>query len=145
MNLRTRSRRTTAFTLIELLVVILILAVLAAMIVPRIVSRTSEAKTAKAQGDLVNLRKMLDTYRLDVGVYPTSDEGLEALRTQPGDAEGWKGPYLTKPVPTDPWNEPYVYEWPGPDGDDSFVLLSLGSDKQPGGDGEAADIIESGE
>ncbi len=145
MNLRTRSRRTTAFTLIELLVVILILAVLAAMIVPRIVSRTSEAKTAKAQGDLVNLRKMLDTYRLDVGVYPTTDEGLESLRTQPGDAEGWKGPYLTKPVPMDPWNEPYVYEWPGPDGDDSFVLLSLGSDKQPGGDGEAADIIESGE
>ncbi|MDI9641097.1 type II secretion system major pseudopilin GspG [Kamptonema cortianum] len=139
------SRKNKAFTLIELLVVILILAILAAMIVPRIVSRTSEAKQSKARGDLVNLRKMLETYRLDVGAYPSTEEGLEALRTPPADAEGWKGPYLTKPIPNDPWNNPYYYEWPGPDGDESYVLLSYGSDGQPDGTGEAEDIIESGE
>lgn len=144
-NPRTSQRTRKAFTLIELLVVMLILAILAAMIVPRIVSRSADAKTAKAKGDLVNLRKMLDTYRLDVGYYPTSDEGLEALRTQPSDAQGWKGPYITKPMPDDPWQNPYIYEWPGPDGDESFVLLSLGSDGAVGGTGEAEDIIEAGE
>ncbi|ARU40626.1 type II secretion system protein GspG [Armatimonadetes bacterium Uphvl-Ar1] len=144
-NPRTSPKTRKAFTLIELLVVMLILAILAAMIVPRIVSRSADAKQAKAKGDLVNLQKMLDTYRLDVGYYPTSDEGLESLRTQPSDAQGWKGPYITKPLPNDPWNNPYIYEWPGPDGDESFVLLSYGSDGAPGGTGEAEDVIESGE
>lgn len=141
------NRKLKAFTLIELLVVIMIIAILAAMIVPRIISRQAEAKIGAARSDLVNLRKMLDTYRLDVGYYPTSDEGLEALRTQPADANGWKGPYVTKPIPLDPWGREYIYDWPGPDGDDSFVLLSYGSDGNPGGveDTEAADIIESGE
>lgn len=141
------NRKLRAFTLIELLVVIMIIAILAAMIVPRIISRQAEAKIGAARSDLVNLRKMLDTYRLDVGYYPTADEGLEALRTQPSDANGWKGPYVTKPIPLDPWQREYIYDWPGPDGDDSFVLLSYGSDGNPGGaEGtEAADIIESGE
>lgn len=139
--------RKRGFTLVELLVVILIIAILAAMIVPRIVSRTAQAKQASARGDLVVLAKMLDTYRLDVGYYPSTDEGLEALRTRPNDANGWQGPYTEKPIPNDPWGRPYVYEWPGPDGDDSYVLLSYGSDGAPGGEigSEAEDIIERGE
>lgn len=143
INLNPNNRRRRGFTLIELLVVILILAILAAMIVPRIVSRTSEAKQAKARGDLVNLRKMLDTYRLDVGMYPSTDEGLDSLRSS--QADGWKGPYIDKPIPLDPWGNPYVYEWPGADGDESFVLLTFGSDASPGGTGEAEDIVEAGE
>jgi len=141
------NRNKRAFTLIELLVVIMIIAVLAAMIVPRIISRQAEAKKGAARSDLVNLSKMLDLYRLDVGYYPTADEGLEALRTPPADSNGWKGPYTTKPIPLDPWQNEYIYDWPGSDGDDSFILLSYGSDGAQGGavGTEAEDIIESGE
>lgn len=143
-----RNNRTKkAFTLIELLVVIMIIAVLAAMIVPRILSRQAEAKKSAARSDLVNLAKMIELYRLDVGYYPTADEGLEALRTPPSDVSGWKGPYTTKPIPFDPWGNDYYYDWPGSDGDDSYILMSFGSDKSQGGaaDSEAEDIIESGE
>lgn len=128
------------FTLVELLVVVLILAILAAMIVPRIISRTSQAKTSKATADLVNLRKMLDIYRIDVGDYP---DDLEALRTEPSGATGWKGPYLNKPLPVDPWGNDYVYERQD---SENFLLMSYGSDGAEGGEtDEAADIIESGE
>ncbi|MCC6403138.1 MAG: type II secretion system major pseudopilin GspG [Fimbriimonadaceae bacterium] len=133
------------FTLIELLVVILILAVLAALIVPRVVNRSSDAKRAAARSDLAALGRSIEQFRLDVGRYPTQEEGLEALRTSPGDTSGWRGPYLTKPIPADPWGYDYVYEFPGVDGDDSYVLLSLGSDGADGGTGEAEDIVESGE
>ncbi|MBL8068200.1 MAG: type II secretion system major pseudopilin GspG [Armatimonadetes bacterium] len=144
-NPRKSSVLRRGFTLIELLVVMLILAILAAMIVPRIMSRTGEAKISAARGDLVNLRKALNLFYIDVGSYPTTEEGLEALRTPPSDAAGWKGPYLEKPVPTDPWGYQYAYEFPGPDGDASFYLYCTGSDGAPGGSGDAADIIESGE
>lgn len=140
------SRKTStkrAFTLIELLVVILILAVLAAMIVPRLISRTGDANIAKARTDLSTLGKLIETYRLDTGYYPTTEEGLEALRSS--DAPGWKGPYTQKPISIDPWGNEYIYEWPGPDGDESYYLYSLGKDNQEGGEGENQDIIESGE
>lgn len=135
-------RKQRAFTLIELLVVILILAILAALIVPRVVGRTGDAKVAKAKTDLATLANQLNNFRLDVDRYPTTEEGLNALRVQPGDGTGWKGPYLSKDVPLDPWNNEYVYEFPGADGQDSFSLMSFGSDGAPGGEGEAADIIE---
>ncbi len=136
-------RRSRAFTLIELLVVILILAILAAMIVPRIVARTGDAKQAKALADLANLGKMVETFRLDCDRYPTTEEGLNSLREAPADANGWKGPYSTKPIPLDPWGGEYYYEYPGSSGNESFVLLSLGADGQEGGEGDAADIVES--
>lgn len=144
LNRRQGSGR-RAFTLIELLVVILILAILAAMIVPRIVNRTSDAKQAKALADLANLSKMIETFRLDCDRYPSTEEGLNALRTAPADVTGWRGPYTQRPIPPDPWGNDYVYEYPGPDGDESYVLLSYGSDGAPGGTGDATDIIESGE
>lgn len=125
--MKTRNlNKSKAFTLVELMVVILIIAVLAAMIVPKLISRTEDAKDAKAVSDLRTLSKMLDTFRLDTGVYPTSEEGLEALRNS--DIQGWKGPYLEKDVPTDPWNNEFIYEFPGPEGDDSFYLFSTGKD-----------------
>lgn len=139
-----RNPRRAAFTLIELLVVILILAVLAAMIVPRIIGRGDDAKQAKAVTDLKALGSMLDTYKLDVGRYPTTEENLDALRNPPADAEGWKGPYTAKAIPFDPWGNPYQYEWPGPYGDDSVYLYSFGADGTEGGEGDGLDIFERG-
>ncbi|MCG9895565.1 MAG: type II secretion system major pseudopilin GspG [Fimbriimonadaceae bacterium] len=142
-RLQGRSLRRRAFTLIELIVVILILAILATLIVPRVISRTEDAKQSKALSDLASLRSMLDQFRIDNGRYPASEEGLESLRTQPADAPNWRGPYSSKAIPLDPWGNDYIYEWPGSNGEDSFLLLSLGADGQEGGEGNAADIIES--
>jgi general secretion pathway protein G len=139
---RYRQVRRKGFTLIELLVVILILAVLAALIVPRVVGRGSDAKRAKAATDISTISSLLEQFRLDTGRYPTTEEGLEALRTQPADLDTWRGPYSQKPLPTDPWGFDYIYEFPGSSGDDSFLIGSLGSDGQEGGEGEAADIMQ---
>ena len=120
------NRKNKAFTLVELMVVIVIIAILASLIVPRLINRTAEAEGAKAEADLATLSKTLDTFRLDVGYYPSTEEGLASLREF--DAEGWQGPYLQQPLDTDPWGNEYVYEWPGQDGDDSYFLFSLGPD-----------------
>lgn len=141
----TTIRRKGAFTLIELLVVILILAILAALIVPRVVGRTGEAKRAKAASDINALGNMLQTFRLDTGRYPSTEEGLSSLRVAPNDAQNWKGPYSQKPLTPDPWGNEYIYEYPGPGGDDSYLLQSYGMDGQPGGEGEAADVTEGAE
>ncbi|GAB4459660.1 MAG: type II secretion system major pseudopilin GspG [Armatimonadaceae bacterium] len=133
------SRRNTAFTLIELLVVILILAILAALIVPRVVGRTGDAKRAKAASDIATLSSLLSQYRLDNDSFPTTEDGLYALRVQPSDAQNWRGPYTSKDIPPDPWGNEYVYESPGPNGED-FIIISYGSDGAPGGEGEAADV-----
>jgi general secretion pathway protein G len=140
-----RQRRKSAFTLIELVVVMLILAILAAMIVPRIIGRSEDAKVARAVSDLATVRSMLDNFRIDVGRYPSTEEGLEALRSAPADASGWRGPYSQKPIGVDPWGKEYIYEWPGNDGDDSYFLLSYGADGVEGGEGNNEDIIEAGE
>ncbi|MBS1708167.1 MAG: type II secretion system major pseudopilin GspG [Armatimonadetes bacterium] len=132
-----------AFTLIELLVVITILAVLAAMILPRLIDRAEQAKQAKALSDLSTLGRLLETFRLDCGRYPSTDEGLEALRTAPADVQNWQGPYTQKPIPNDPWGAPYDYEWPGSGGQNTYILKSLGSDGQTGGEGYAEDLVES--
>jgi general secretion pathway protein G len=126
------------FTLLELLVVIVIIGLLAGLVAPRYFDQVgkSNAKVAKAQIDA--LEKALDQYRLDVGAYPTTELGLAALMTKPESAERWGGPYLKKAVPADPWGAAYQYKSPGEHGD--YDLLSLGSDRQPGGTGEAADI-----
>lgn len=128
------------FTLIELLVVILILAILAALIVPRLIGRTDDAKISKAKSDVATLESLVSQFRLDTGSYPSTESGLNALRVQPSDVEGWKGPYLTKDLPLDPWNHAYVYEYPGRNGAD-FTVGSYGADGVEGGDGSNADIF----
>ncbi len=139
-----RTRR--AFTLIELLVVILILAILAALIVPRVVGRTDDAKRAKAASDIATLSGLLQQFRVDTDRFPTTEEGLNALRTPPSDIRNWRGPYTTKPIPTDPWGGEYIYEYPGPSGaEDTFLLMSYGSDGAPGGEGGAMDIVDGEE
>jgi len=126
------------FTLLELLVVMVIIGLLASFVGPRYFSQIgkSEVKSAKAQMDA--LEKALDQYRLDVGKYPTTEQGLVALVTRPANEPKWDGPYLKKGVPTDPWSNPYNYKSPGEHNE--FDLWSYGRDGQPGGTGENADI-----
>ena len=122
--------------MIELLVVILILAILAALIVPRVVGRTDDAKRAKAAQDIQTLRSAINNFRLDTDRYPSTEEGLYALIEQPSDVRNWKR-YLDGSIPTDPWGNEYYYEY---NGGDDFSLLSFGADGSPGGEGNDADI-----
>jgi general secretion pathway protein G len=131
-------RRHGGFTLLELLVVIVIIGLLAGLVAPRYFDQVSKSNTKIAKAQINALEKALDQYRLDVGGYPTTEQGLAALDTRPQNLEKWGGPYLKKTVPTDPWGAPYVYKSPGEHGE--YDLSSLGSDGQPGGTGEAADV-----
>ena len=143
-NIRSRggaSRR--GFTLIELLVVIIVLGLLAGLVGPQILGRVSEAKTKTARTQIELLSLALDNYRLDNGSYPTTEQGLAALRERPTRepaARAWKGPYLRKAVPDDPWGRPYLYRSPGEHNPGAFDLSSLGKDGQPGGVDEDADL-----
>ncbi len=134
--------RKKAFTLIELMVVILILGVLAALIVPKVLGRQGEAKVGAAKADLSSLAGALRNFRLDNERYPTTEEGLNALRTAPNGATNWKGPYTERDIPADPWQNPYDYRSPGASGQDSFALRSFGADGVEGGTGDAQDLIE---
>ena len=129
-------RKSRGFTLIELLVVLAILTLLAGLVGPKVLGALGGAKSKTAGVQINDLQKALDIYKLDVGRYPTAEEGLEALVKQPGNVRGWNGPYLQGGVPADPWNNPYRYSL----SNGNVELLSLGSDGQPGGEGEAADV-----
>ncbi|HEY0809923.1 MAG TPA: type II secretion system major pseudopilin GspG [Longimicrobiales bacterium] len=129
------------FTLLELMVVIVVLGLLAGLVGPQILGRVSEAKTTTAQTQIEMLATALDTYRLDNGVYPSNEQGLDALRDKPahGDATAnWHGPYLRKPVPLDPWGRAYMYRVS--DDLSSFEIVSLGADGRAGGTGDDVDL-----
>ncbi len=128
----------SGFTLVELLVVMIIIGLLAALVAPRFIRQEEKAKIKTAQAQIELFSTALDTFRLDVGRYPTTNEGLEALIRQPGGVERWDGPYLRKEVPLDPWGKPYVYRSPSEHG--PFDLLSYGADGTTGGDGDNRDI-----
>jgi general secretion pathway protein G len=133
-------QRQLAFTLIELLVVLVILGLLAGLVGPRVLKYLGGAKTDTAQLQIEELGAGLDLYHLEVGRYPTSDEGLQALATAPSGVLGWNGPYLKKKdIPLDPWGNDYYYKYPGENGD--YDLYSLGRDNVDGGDGEDADVV----
>lgn len=131
-------RISRGFTLLELLVVIVIIGLLAGLVAPRYFDQVSKSNTKIARAQIESLEKALDQYRLDVGTYPPTDPGLAALNTRPQNMEKWAGPYLKKAVPPDPWGARYIYKAPGEHGD--YDLLTLGSDGQVGGQGEAADV-----
>ena len=136
---RPRVRASAAgFTLLELLVVVVIIGLLAGLVGPKYFDQVGKSNTKIAQAQIASLEKALDQYRLDVGAYPTSEQGLTALFVKPPDVERWQGPYLKRPAPPDPWGRSYIYRSPGEHGD--YDLSSLGSDGQPGGTGEAADV-----
>jgi general secretion pathway protein G len=132
-------RRQRGFTLFEILVVITILGLLAALVGPRLFGKVSGARQSAAKAQIELFGTALDTFRLDVGRYPTVEEGLKALREKPSGVEGWQGRYLPKEIPVDPWRRPYVYKCPGEHGD--YDLLSYGLDGAEGGEGENQDIV----
>ena len=124
----------------ELLVVLVILGLLAGLVGPRVLKYLGSAKSDTAKLQIEELGAGLDLYHLEVGRYPTSDEGLAALTQRPADAEGWNGPYPKKrEIPVDPWNRPYHYKSPGEYGD--YELFTLGRDNADGGEGEDEDIV----
>jgi len=127
------------FTLLELLVVLVILGLLAGLVGPQVMNQLEGAKSKTAILQMEELSAALDLYRLDVGRYPDTDQGLGALIEQPSGTLSWNGPYLKKGViRNDPWGYPYVYQSPGKQA--PFELSSLGADNQPGGDGENRDL-----
>jgi len=144
------ARRTThGFTLIELLVVITVIAILAGLVGPMVFRNVGDAKVSAARAQIELFALALDQYRLDNDFYPATTQGLAGLRERPAgdpEARNWRGPYLRKAIPLDPWGRPYMYKSPGDVNVDSYDLLSLGRDGQPGGTGEDADVTswESG-
>lgn len=127
------------FTLIELLVVIIVLGLLVGLVGPRLFGRVGQSKQAAARAQIELFGAALDQYRLDVGAYPNTSQGLDAMWRNPNVA-GWNGPYLKKSPPKDPWGNPYKYRCcPGQFGE--YDLWSEGADNAPGGDGESADIV----
>jgi general secretion pathway protein G len=126
------------FTLIELLVVVVIIGLLAGLVAPRYFGQVAKSNVNVARAQIDALGKALDQYRLDVGSYPSTDQGLQALVSRPDSIDRWQGPYLQKGVPPDPWGRPYLYKAPGDHGD--YDLLSYGADGQPGGTGENIDV-----
>jgi len=137
-QINTMKSQQKGFTLIELMVVIVILGILAGVVVPRIMDNPDKARVAKAKHDITALESALDVYRLDNYAYPTTDQGLEALVSQPSDAANWKQGGYIKKLNKDPWGNDYLYLSPGQHGE--VDIYSLGADGAPGGDGVAADI-----
>ncbi len=142
-NASRRSINRTGFTLIEILVVIVVIAILAALVAPNVFQHVGAAKSATARSQMEMFSTTLDAYRLDNGTYPSTEQGLNALWEAPSinPPANWRGPYLRKAVPIDPWGRAYIYIFPGESNPNGFDLISLGADGQPGGEGEDADLL----
>ena len=137
--MRQNQNRVQGFTLLELLVVMVIIGLLASYVGPRFFEQVGKSEIKAARAQMEAFGKALDTYRLDTGHYPSSEQGLHALVERPADETRWSGPYLQKTVPHDPWGRPYQYRAPGDKGRE-YDIVSLGKDGLSGGTGEAADI-----
>jgi general secretion pathway protein G len=137
-----RHRGNAGFTFIEMMVVVSIIGLLIVLVGPRFIRGQEKAEQRAAAAQIANFGTALDTFRLDVGRYPTTQEGLAALNQRPASVERWDGPYLKTAIPQDPWSRPYFYRSPG-EGGRPYDLYSLGADGQPGGDGPNHDVSSS--
>lgn len=135
-----RRRRQAGVTLIEMLVVVLIIGLFAALVGPQIFKQGDKARVTAAHAQIASFMTALASYKMDTGVLPTSEQGLQALRVKPESVPQWSGPYLAKDIPLDPWGHPYIYKYPGERGDEPDVI-SYGADGQPGGEGINADVV----
>ena len=129
-------RRSGGFTLIELLVVLAILTLLAGLVGPRVLGQLGGAKSKTAAVQIADLEKSLELFKLDVGRFPSTEEGLQALSAKPAAANGWNGPYIKGSIPNDPWGKPYKYATVAA----GIEIMTLGADGAPGGEGENADV-----
>jgi general secretion pathway protein G len=127
-------------TLIEMLVVLMIIGLFAALVAPRMFRKSDTARITAARAQINSFMTALGAYKLDTGTFPTTEQGLQALRVKPSGALQWDGPYLPQEIPVDPWGRPYVYAFPGQHGDEPDII-SYASDGQPGGEGLNADIV----
>lgn len=135
---------TDGFTLLEVLVVVVIIGILATLVGPAVFRRIGESRQVTARNQIGMFASALESYRLDVGSYPTTEQGLEALWTRPTlppTPAVWAGPYLLQAPPNDPWGRPYLYRAPGERNSGGYDLYSLGADSQPGGEDEARDVV----
>ena len=138
--MHTRRRSQAGITLIEMLVVVTIIALFAALVGPRLFSNVDKAKRTQVRAQINSFMTALGSYKLDTGDFPRTEAGLNALRVKPENVNQWAGPYLPQDVPTDPWDHPYLYKFPGDHGDEPDIV-STGADGQPGGEGNNADIV----
>lgn len=134
MTVMNHRKNRNAFTLIELLLVLVILGVLALVVVPKFAGRSEEARKTAAQTDISMLEGQIDIFEQDCGRFPSNDEGITALVQQPANAPKWKGPYIKRGVPKDPWGNPYVYRYPGTHNPNGYDLYSTGPDGREGND-----------
>jgi len=137
---RNRKRAQAGVTLIEMLVVVTIIGLFVALVGPSLFKRADIAKVTAAHSQINGFMTALGTYKLDTGIFPSTEQGLAALRQKPAELNQWNGPYMQQDIPKDPWGRDYIYKYPGEHGDEPEIV-SLGADGQPGGEGVNADVL----
>ena len=135
-----RRRSQSGLTLIEMLVVVTIIALFAALVAPRMLKQGDKARVTATRAQMNSFMTAIGAYKLDTGLFPTTEQGLQALRERPANLTQWNGPYLPQEIPTDPWGHAYVYKFPGDHGDEPDII-SYGADGQPGGTDISEDIV----
>ena len=140
MKAANRTRRRAGMTLIEMLVVVTIIALFAGLVLPRMWRQSDKARMTAARAQINSFMGALHAYKMDTGLFPSTEQGLQSLRAKPQGIERWQGPYLERELPSDPWGRPYIYHYPSEQGDEPEII-SLGADGQPGGEGINADIV----
>jgi general secretion pathway protein G len=135
-----RRNRQAGVTLIEMLVVLMIIGLFAALVAPRMFRKSDAARVTAARAQINSFMTALGAYKLDTGTFPTTEQGLQALRDRPAGLVQWDGPYLPQEIPVDPWARPYVYKFPGEHGDEPDII-SYGADGQAGGEALNSDVV----